>query len=67
MQHEITTTDVVAGAIPGSVLICITGRFIIDGDAGKPMFFAQVFLLMPLPNNGGYYVHNDIFRRVSLS
>ena len=55
------------GAIPGSVLICVTGRFVMDNQFDKPMFFAQVFLLMPLPGNTGYYVHNDIFRRVSLS
>ena len=66
MQHDITTKDVMQGAIPGSVLISVTGRFIMVNET-NPMFFTQVFLLMPLPNNAGYYVHNDMFRRVSLS
>jgi len=67
MQHEIITKDVLEGVVPGSVLISVTGRFAMEGDLDKPMFFTQTFMLMPLPGNAGYYVQNDIFRRVSIA
>jgi hypothetical protein len=67
MRHEIGTKDVVVGPTPGSVLIFVTGRFALEGELDKPIFFTQLFLLMSLPNNAGYYVQSDIFRRVSMS
>merc|ERR1711976_221005 len=45
--------------IDGGVLIFITGKLVMDGDANNIMDFSQVFQVCP-NGQGGFYIHNDI-------
>ncbi|KNE62682.1 hypothetical protein AMAG_09617 [Allomyces macrogynus ATCC 38327] len=43
----------------GSILICVTGQLIPEGE-NKPLFFSQTFQL--IPEGGSFWVYNDVFR-----
>lgn len=59
LAHTITTLDAQPGSPSnGDVIVMVTGELKIDDD--PPKRFSQVFHLMP--DNGNYYVFNDIFR-----
>jgi hypothetical protein len=68
VEPSIDTLDVQPSAAPGSLapghppsmLICITGRLVIDNES-CPQRFSQTFHLVAGPA-GNYYVLNDVFR-----
>mmetsp|Transcript_996 Transcript_996/g.2508 ORF Transcript_996/g.2508 Transcript_996/m.2508 type:complete len:123 (+) Transcript_996:469-837(+) len=61
VQHQVTTFDVqpVVAAQPNSILVFVSGQLLVD-DSTNPIKFSQTFHLMP--KEGGYWVHNDMFR-----
>ncbi|GMM47986.1 Ran GTPase-binding protein [Pichia kluyveri] len=59
VQHRISTLDAQPASEAGDVLVMVTGELLID-DEQNPQRYSQVFHLMP--DNGSYYVLNDIFR-----
>ncbi|MGW6950183.1 nuclear transport factor 2 family protein [Streptomyces xanthophaeus] len=60
VRHIISTTDV-QPSVSGSngLVIVVTGQFVIDGE-DRPMNFVEMFHLVP--NDGSFWVLNDIFR-----
>lgn len=61
-KHELGTIDVQYVSPDKSVILCfVTGKMIIEGSE-NPLYFAQTFQLVSTGDDGGYYVHNDIFR-----
>lgn len=62
-MHHILTQDFQPGG--NTLLIFVTGQFVVDEDVDKPFFFSQVFQLVS--SGSSYYVQHDIFRRVSLT
>ncbi|CAN6644741.1 nuclear transport factor 2 [Trichomonascus vanleenenianus] len=62
VAHRISTLDAQpASPNSGDVIVMVTGELLID-DEQRPQRYSQVFHL--LPDNGSYYVFNDIFRLV---
>lgn len=59
VQHRISTLDAQPASEAGDVLVMVTGELLIDEEQ-NPQRYSQVFHLMP--DNGSYYVLNDIFR-----
>jgi len=60
VQHKITTLDAQPSSPSvASLLVSVTGLLLVD-DSENPLNFSQVFHL--IPENGSYYVFNDIFR-----
>lgn len=59
VQHRISTLDAQPASENGDVLVMVTGELLID-DESNPQRYSQVFHL--IPENGSYYVLNDIFR-----
>jgi len=58
MEYSNMNFDVQNGPLPGSILVFVNGFLKMDGS--DEFRFAQVFNICP-NNQGGYYVHNDIF------
>ncbi|TFK72153.1 nuclear transport factor 2 [Pluteus cervinus] len=60
VQHKVTTLDAQpsSGSV-ASLLVSITGLLVVDGSE-NPLQFSQIFQLYP--ENGSYYIFNDIFR-----
>ncbi|KAG2190670.1 hypothetical protein INT46_008260 [Mucor plumbeus] len=60
IQHKISTFDSQTADPSGSnILVLVTGQLLID-DESNPQMFSQTFHLVP--DNGSYYVFNDVFR-----
>lgn len=59
VQHRISTLDAQPASESGDVLVMVTGELLIDEES-NPQRYSQVFHLMP--ENGSYFVLNDIFR-----
>jgi len=61
VKHQISTLD--CQPTPGNgILVFVSGNLAVDGNLETPIKFSQVFHLYPIPNSGGYYVLNDLFR-----
>lgn len=62
VAHKTDTIDAQpSSATVASLLVLVTGQLMVD-DSPNPIPFSQVFQLMP--ENGSYYVQNDVFRWV---
>ncbi|BGP29959.1 Nuclear transport factor 2 [Rhodotorula toruloides] len=60
IQHRVTTMDAQPAATDkASMIVLVTGQ-LITGDETNALNFSQAFHLMP--ENGSYYVFNDLFR-----
>lgn len=59
VQHRISTLDAQPASENGDVLVMVTGELLIDEEQ-NPQRYSQVFHL--IPDNGSYFVLNDIFR-----
>ncbi|KAH3898836.1 probable Nuclear transport factor 2 [Saccharomycodes ludwigii] len=59
VQHRVTTLDAQPASPNGDILVLITGDLLVDEEQ-NPQRFSQAFHL--IPDNGSYYVLNDIFR-----
>ncbi|KAI8895409.1 hypothetical protein BC833DRAFT_660127 [Globomyces pollinis-pini] len=60
VQHQVVTVDAQpSNPQQGPVLVSVTGRLLVDEEQ-NPQQFSQTFQLVP--DNGSYYVFNDIFR-----
>ncbi|KAK9477065.1 hypothetical protein V1514DRAFT_335081 [Lipomyces japonicus] len=60
VAHRISTLDAQPSSpSDGSVLVMVTGELLVD-DENNPQRYSQVFHL--IPDNGSYFVLNDIFR-----
>ncbi|KAJ1984013.1 Nuclear transport factor 2 [Dimargaris verticillata] len=60
VQHVVSTIDAQPSHPSlGSIVINITGKLLVD-DEQNPQQFSQTFHLYP--ENGSYWVYNDIFR-----
>lgn len=59
VAHRISTLDAQPASENGDVLVMVTGELLIDEEQNSQRY-SQVFHLMP--ENGSYYVLNDIFR-----
>ncbi|KAF9821618.1 hypothetical protein IEO21_00464 [Rhodonia placenta] len=60
VQHKVTTLDAQPSSPSvASLIVSVTGLLLVD-DSTNPLQFSQVFQL--IPDNGSYYVYNDIFR-----
>ncbi|BGP22709.1 nuclear transport factor 2 [Rhodotorula toruloides] len=60
IQHRVTTMDAQPAATDkASMIVLVTGQ-LITGDETNPLNFSQAFHLVP--ENGSYYVFNDLFR-----
>jgi len=58
--HKVTTIDAQPSSqTVASILVSVSGMLVVD-DSENPLQFSQTFQLMP--DNGSYYVYNDIFR-----
>eukprot|EP00743_Colponemidia_sp_Colp-15_P002047 GILK01002221.1.p1 GENE.GILK01002221.1~~GILK01002221.1.p1 ORF type:complete len:135 (+),score=13.68 GILK01002221.1:33-407(+) len=60
VQHVIKTLDCQPSGVPGGIIAFVSGDLVVDGGA-NPIKFAQVFHLLPTPNNS-YFCQNDMFR-----
>ncbi|TIB65864.1 hypothetical protein E3P78_00343 [Wallemia ichthyophaga] len=62
VAHKTDTIDAQpsSGSV-ASLLVLVTGQLMVD-DSPNPIPFSQVFQLMP--EDGSYYVQNDVFRLV---
>lgn len=62
VQHAVSTQDAQPGSPNGQdVIIVITGKILIDGG-DHAQFYTEMFHLVP--ENGGYFIFNHIFRFV---
>ncbi|GAA5978379.1 hypothetical protein JCM10908_004333 [Rhodotorula pacifica] len=62
IKHQISTMDAQPAATDkASMIVLVTGQ-LLTGEESNPLMFSQVFHL--LPENGSYYVFNDVFRLV---
>lgn len=59
VAHRISTLDAQPASENGDVLVMVTGELLIDEEQNSQRY-SQVFHL--IPENGSYYVLNDIFR-----
>lgn len=59
VEHKVVSLDAQPASPNGDVLVMVTGALLVDEER-NPMQYSQVFHL--LPDNGSYYVFNDIFR-----
>ncbi|KAF7796759.1 hypothetical protein EIP86_007942 [Pleurotus ostreatoroseus] len=58
--HRVVTLDAQpSSTTSASLIVSVTGQLIVD-DNTNPLHFSQIFQL--IPEGGGYYVFNDIFR-----
>ncbi len=60
-RHRIQTLDAQPTPAGGGVVVFVGGEILVDEEE-RPLRFSQVFVLMPLPGGGSYYIHNDMFR-----
>ncbi|KAI9223707.1 putative nuclear transport factor NTF-2 [Blastocladiella britannica] len=61
VQHKVASIDAQpSNPTAGTLLITVTGQLVTAGAEDKPLFFTQTFQL--LPENGSYWVYNDVFR-----
>ncbi|POY70162.1 hypothetical protein BMF94_6745 [Rhodotorula taiwanensis] len=62
IKHQVATMDAQPAATDkASMIVLVTGQ-LITGEEQNALNFSQVFHL--LPENGSYYVFNDLFRLV---
>ncbi|GAA6029280.1 hypothetical protein JCM8097_003601 [Rhodosporidiobolus ruineniae] len=62
IQHRVSTLDAQPAATDkASMIVLVTGQ-LITGDESNALSFSQAFHL--IPENGSYYVFNDVFRLV---
>ncbi|KAI8922541.1 hypothetical protein PhCBS80983_g05958 [Powellomyces hirtus] len=61
VRHVVSTCDAQPGSPNGSILVTVTGQLLIDEET-QPQFFTQTFHLYP--ENGSFFVYNDVFRLV---
>lgn len=61
VEHKVSSLDAQPGSPNGDIIVLITGLLVVD-DSEQPLQFSQVFHL--IPDNGSYYVFNDVFRLV---
>ncbi|CAK9786520.1 NTF2-like protein [Cutaneotrichosporon oleaginosum] len=60
--HRVVTVDAQpASATIASLVVLVTGQLLVD-DGANVLQFSQMFQL--IPENGTYYVQNDVFRLV---
>ncbi|PYH76583.1 putative nuclear transport factor NTF-2 [Aspergillus uvarum CBS 121591] len=59
--HKVNTLDAQPSSQDGSILVMVTGALLVDEEQ-NPMNYTQSFNL--IPENGSYYVQNDIFRLI---
>ncbi|KAJ5094006.1 hypothetical protein N7456_009867 [Penicillium angulare] len=60
VQHQIATFNAQPSHGDG-IIVLVTGALLVDEEQ-RPMNYTQCFKLMP--ENGSYYVLNDVFRLV---
>lgn len=63
INYSINDKDVQQGPINNSMLITVIGSLIMDNNEAERFTFFQVFNICP-NQNGGLYIHNDIFRTI---
>ncbi|WFD00658.1 Nuclear transport factor 2 [Malassezia yamatoensis] len=61
VQHKVDTRDAQPTGDGQALVVLVTGMLLVD-DGQNPLKFSQSFTL--LPENGSYFVFNDIFRRI---
>ena len=61
INYNFDEFDVQPAPIEGGLVIMVVGELQLDGSDN--FRFSQVFQLLP-NGNGGYYLHNDIFRLI---
>lgn len=59
VQHKVDTRDAQPTGDGNSLVVLVTGMLVVD-DGANPLKFSQSFTLNP--ENGSFYVFNDIFR-----
>lgn len=59
VQHKVETRDAQPTGDGNSLVVLVTGMLVVD-DGANPLKFSQTFTLNP--ENGSFYVFNDIFR-----
>ncbi|SPO25357.1 probable NTF2 - nuclear transport factor [Ustilago trichophora] len=59
VKHQVDTRDAQPTGDGNSLVVLVTGMLIVD-DSPNPLKFSQSFTLNP--ENGSFYVFNDIFR-----
>ncbi|WFD37117.1 Nuclear transport factor 2 [Malassezia japonica] len=59
VQHKVDTRDAQPTGDGQALVVLVTGMLLVD-DGQNPLKFSQSFTL--LPENGSFYVFNDIFR-----
>ncbi|KAI5451929.1 Nuclear transport factor 2 [Naganishia albida] len=63
VQHRVSMIDAQpSSATVASLIVLVTGHLVVDGNTEAPMPYSQMFQLVP--DNGSYYVQNDVFRLV---
>ena len=60
INFQFSEYDLQPSPYPNGLLIFVTGSLTLDGDT--TFNFAHTFQL--LPNNNGYYIHNEMFRNI---
>ncbi|KAE8146548.1 hypothetical protein BDV25DRAFT_162280 [Aspergillus avenaceus] len=61
VAHQVSTLDAQPSNQQGGILVMVTGALLVDEEQ-KPMNYTQTFQL--LPDQGSYFVFNDVFRLV---
>ncbi|GAC94158.1 hypothetical protein PHSY_001727 [Pseudozyma hubeiensis SY62] len=61
VQHKVETRDAQPTGDGNSLVVLVTGTLAVD-DGANPLKFSQAFTLNP--ENGSFYVFNDVFRYV---
>lgn len=61
IQHRVDTKDAQPSNESGGILVMVTGALLIEGEQ-RPMSYVQTFQLMP--ENGTYFIFNDVFKLV---
>ncbi|KAI8148915.1 nuclear transport factor 2 [Fennellomyces sp. T-0311] len=59
VAHRVSTIDAQPSFNDGAILVSVTGQLLVDEEQ-NPQMFSQAFHLVP--DNGQYWVYNDIFR-----
>lgn len=59
VKHQVTTFDVQPVSFSNGMIVMVTGALLVD-DETMPQNYSQVFHLVP--DNGSFYVFNDVFR-----
>ncbi|MCJ1291479.1 Nuclear transport factor 2 [Xylographa carneopallida] len=61
IKHQVNTLDAQPSNESGGILVLVTGALLVDEEQ-RPMNYTQVFQL--LPDQGSYFVFNDVFKLI---